>query len=190
MDVQVSLNLRSLRVNPRPSQLLPKEVAQQHHRDLIAALEAAQDAYEHEWRLAAAPFPYLCIEIRRGPDTPLVGLLADARNYPHRALSITVTDVTFSKLLQGVPRQAADTDRESLVFNKKTNRHWFCVPGTDEYHTQYSGVEPFDRIRGREEADPVQVITRCIRTIDIPALHEAIELQRSKAEANGEGEPP
>lgn len=176
----VKVEVGVLQVQPRPAQLIPIDVARIYHEQLVERFADVQGEYEDTWRLEKSPFPYLCFHVVGPGGEPLLGLLADARNYPHRALSVTLTDPSFTGTVGGVPSKPADTERERLVYNQDKRRHWFCTPGTDEYHTHYSGVEPFDRIRGAEEIQPLEVVLRCIRHIDHKGLHNALKEQASR----------
>lgn len=173
LGAEIKLNV--LRVHPRPAQLIPAQVARTYHEQLVRRFEAVQGEYEDTWQFEKSPFPYLCLHVMGPENSPLVGLLIDARNYPHRALSVTLTDLSFKGTIGIVPGKPADTERRCLVYNRSKRRHWFCTPGTDEYHSHYSGVEPFDRIRGKAEAGPLEVVLRCIRHIDRKKLHASLQ---------------
>lgn len=164
--VQAVWQFSILRADHAPFQ--HRSVMHAAHEELVTGLRKMEQQYSGVWRLESAPFPLVFIQIFGTDGASVAGLRLDATNYPHRALSVLLTDASCRKFANQVWGKPGDTGRQGVFLNPQAKRFWFCTPGTDEYHGRYHDVEPFDRVRDTPEVTPLEVILRCIRYLDIP----------------------
>jgi hypothetical protein len=134
-------------------------------------LATAQSHFDGRWKVATNAYPTIGIHLL-GKGGPLLGLLLDASEFDTQGLGVTLTDKGFRSLVVGVPCKTK-ADHPPLVYTgEPVQRAWFCVPGTREFHRQYADLEPFALIRDRPEANPVEILMRCIEAIDVDALEK------------------
>ena len=177
MDVAASQNykvnvqvLAHVVAAPPNAPLSPPAVRRATHDAVVEAFRRAEPMYEGAWKIVSDDYPAICIHLM-GPSGPLLGILVDAAEYDSNGLGITLTDVTFRGMAIGVPCKA-QSDHPPLVYSGEPGlqRAWFCLPGTREFHRQYADLEPFAIIRDKPEANPVEILMRCLSTIDTEAL--------------------
>ncbi len=178
--VQAVWQFSILKADSAPLQ--DRRVTHHFHAQLVKDLLRHQAAYTDTWRVESSPFPTVFIQVLGTDDEPVCGFKIDAQNYPHRALSIFVTDASCRKFATQVWPKPGDTGRNGVFLNQQTKRFWFCTPGTDEYHGRYHDVEPFDRVRHTAEVAPLEVILRCIRYLDIAKTTEEVRKRKASGE--------
>lgn len=179
--VQSQWQFSIIRADQAPFQ--HREVAKQYHAAVLAELRAAAPAYAGVWQIESAPRPLIFLQVLGTDGLPVQGLILNTENYPHRALSVYLTDASCRKYANQVWPKPGDTGRQGVFLNAQLQRFWFCTPGTDEYHGRYHDVEPFDRVRGTNEVKPLEVVLRCIRYLDITTT--TVEVRKSEAVRGG-----
>jgi hypothetical protein len=131
-------------------------------RDRFLAGEAGS-----AYRVVEATFPFILLQIHNATGQPAIGLLVDARNYPHRALRIIPYDLAFRKPLQPQDLPAVqDGEGRTHIMGTADGASWFCVPGTDQYHSFYAAEVPWESVRSLPSNDPVEVALACLAHVD------------------------
>lgn len=165
----IATEIQGLQVRPFYAPYQHRAVTQAYFERIHREFEEAAPLHAAVWQLKVAVTPQLCFHAMSHAGKPALGLILNFQNWPHRAVSVLPTDVNFRTLIPALQGKPGDTGRVGVFLNEKTNpkRFWFCTPGTDEYHSLYGDVEPFDRVRLSPEVHPLEVLMRCIRYIDI-----------------------
>lgn len=151
--------------------ILHPAVARAKFPALVAKIEAAAVG-QHHWRLVGARFPWIQVLVVNARGHAGAGLIIDAENWPHRAIGVTATDPTFHRYAREreLPK-VPDKDGRSHIYEwGQTRRVWFCLSGTDEYHTNYSAIAAWEWFRHLDTSDPGRVISDCVRMIDVEKL--------------------
>lgn len=147
--------------------LLHPEVAARKFPALVNELRLATKVEALGLRFQEAAFPFIQFQVLDATSQPCIGLFIDARNYPHRGLRIVPYDLSFRKALvrEQIPA-VADGDGRVHVMTTQDQTSWFCVIGTDQYHSFYADAVPWESVRALPSAGPGQILLACVACID------------------------
>ena len=145
-------------------------VAKAKFGSLVDEIKAAERA-DSLWSIATANFPTILLTLRNSAGEESAGILIDATNWNHRALSITLTDVKHRRFAQlhEIP-QTQDEHGQSHIYPTTVGKVWFCIQGTNEFHASYARLVPWESVRHIDSVSPGRVIEACIALIDVDAL--------------------
>lgn len=161
--------------------LLPRRLAKRFFPDLVDQLEGASGS-RGAWSFAGANFPNVALRVTDAEGQPFLGLVLEARDWPHRPPSVRAARPDFQAR---VPADAVphleDEHGEKHVYDDPKARGkgaYFCVPGTREYHEDLGDVVPWESVRDLPEFQPVAVVDTCTDLID---RDERVEGQASSS---------
>lgn len=148
--------------------ILHPAVARRKFPALVAKFEEAAPSYDTVWKLRGASFPHLSFDLLNTQGQSCLGLLVNAANWNHRSISVTVMDADFRRYVPDTELALRkDAEGQTHVYVRfPGDRLWFCVPGTDEYHSDHSAGIPWESVRDLPEYDPVLTLQRCIERFD------------------------
>jgi hypothetical protein len=129
--------------------------------------EAAPD-HQGSWRFVASHYPYIQLHVVNDQGEACGGLLVDGENWPHRAIGVTVTDPSFHRHAREreIPKHVDKDGRSHIYEWGQSGKIWFCLSGTDEFHSNYSAIAAWEWFRDLDTSKPVRVVTDCVRMID------------------------
>jgi hypothetical protein len=149
--------------------ILPRDLAQAFFPELLRALTSAK-GLESRWRVVDHNFPFVALHVIHAEGMPLVGLLIDARDWPHRPFSVRAATPDFKRRLKAeeLPRIRDEAGEAHVYDDPKAMEAgaYFCVQGTREYHEDYAHVVAWENVRHLKEFEPVWVVNNCVSMLD------------------------
>ena len=149
--------------------LFPRELARAYFPKLLATLQGAE-SLGSRWRVVEHNFPYVAIHVIDTNGAPLVGLLVDGRDWPHRPFSVRGASPDFRRRLKALelPRILDDAGEAHIYDDPKAPEGgaYFCVEGTREYHEDYGHVVVWENVRHLNEFQPIAVINNCVSMLN------------------------
>lgn len=148
--------------------IFPRDLARQYFDELLTELRSAT-GLESRWRVVDHNFPFIAIHVQHSSGPAFLGLLVDARDWPHRPISVRAATPDFKRRVpaQEVPRIVEEG--EAHVYNDPKSMEagaYFCVPGTREFHEDYGHIVVWEGVRHLQEFRPIPVIDYCVSMLD------------------------
>ena len=145
--------------------VLPGELPGLMFEVFRASLEAAPP-HPH-WRLKYIAFPYAALEVLNSQGKPIVGVLIDARDWPHRPPSATPCSLDFRQRFAVkdcaafIPKEAGENHIWDSA-RRLGQGAYFCVEGTREFHEDYGDALPWEAVRHLPNFSPVAIINNVV----------------------------
>lgn len=148
--------------------ILPRELAKRFFPDLVDPLRKASEDRRY-WSFVKANFPYVALRVTKDDGEAVLGLMLEARDWPHRPFSVRAARSDFRGRLpaQKVPKVEDEHGETHVYDDSKAPQKgaYFCIAGTREYHEDMAEAIPWESVRHLPPMQPASIVDACVDEI-------------------------
>lgn len=152
--------------------VLPGDLPQAFFEAFVGPIHQAPP--HPSWRFLQSSFPYVALHVLDTKGQPILGLLLDATDWPHRPPRATPCSVDFRRRF-GVKECAPFLHKEpgeNHIYDNPLKLPgvgaYFCVEGTREFHEDYGDAMPWESVRHLGNFTPVAIVNNVVALIKRP----------------------
>lgn len=142
--------------------LLPGELGRMLFPDFADAIRA-EAPHATAWRLLYVAYPVVAIHVLRLDGQPLVGLLLEVPDWPHKPPRVTPCSLDFRQRLnrkdiEGILKRDDGEPHVYDTYRRFEQGAYFCVEGTRDFHEDYGDALPWESVRHLGNFSPVAIL--------------------------------